>query len=535
MRAHCGAIWVALVVCFTAACAGRQTRFVDVRTPQPQLVEHLKRKAAHHNTMQAARTTLGVASAKQHAQGNKLSAAEAVLKLRDLRDREKQLMRQRHDLARAMRRAFHAYGAPCRKFFSLQKTQERCDRLEGIVALAKTTQGALAQRLGLEPPPKQPGPAPTTAVAWPTVAPGEAPAAAPYDPQLTIDEARQLLTRSSEEREVAIDIADWEKRKDDLTAGKQVEQTELSVTYDSISLKRTEHSVTAEGTASDSDTTRYRIVAVDGVTRVLSDDNFEPEVMDVLELTTGERACVAPSRTNWLTRPLRLGSPLCRSDDASTATVRTGSLHITNAPRTSKRPHTLRSIVFAGHDPRLGGVAGYGFGLRAGLELWRNRDGVGLFPRWKLATLMGADGIVSIDFSKDKGDEPRAVWSVKPELSLRVSRATTMRLTPEAVHETGHTTSIDVSLGLLFDTLSRRGLSVGTTIRPKNEGLGVYGRWDRYFRGDGDSFVGGIEFTDEAAALPVYVAGVTGGAVLTVLLFAAIFSCGFDETCGDQE
>lgn len=524
-------IWLVLGLLWLPGCvASKKGRFVDLVTPEPSLLQGLENQARTFNASERAKAERALEEAQARQRQYADTELERNQRARELWARRLRLLERRRELAIAAREAFYAHQAPCRAILDLSVSDDRCQEMKRIEVLAQRRSGELSRlieqaeaRLGSNPPGASSRMSSEEAASSPANTPQPLPF---FDRDLSERQVAHMLAPTPEELAVDADIAAARSERMAQDEPVRVEETQIDVSYGSIRIHRLRHAIEdGEPRRELMSTNVYRAFELDGMTRVLSEQPFDEEIIDLLAVEGSARRCLQEEDV--------LGLLLCKSRRLDSPVVQTGAINVADGSRSSTTPINPRTLVYGGTDPAMGGVLGFGLGIRAGYQLLRPHLGHGEFSRWKLAAMIGLQGDVLVDLSKDYDDQPRSVASLRPEIAIRFGRSAAFRLTPDASYETGDGVSLDLSAALTIDSFERRGASLSATLRPFIDTGGIYVRWDRYSKGQGDAWLGGVELSDELAPIPAVVAGVLGLSAAIVLIANGIYDCDANPDCRD--
>lgn len=504
------------------ACVNHSARFVDVDRPKAVVLAELTEKAKSRTEQEVAATEAALAASSQNEAHRVQRAAELGEELTGLVQQKIVMLERRLAVAREMAATFDAYRARCDSVTDWHFSPARCQELAEIALLGNSTvartEPAIAEArrrlagLGDEPPEKSPLDTRTAPIDIPAL---------PED--LTIGDARALVAEAEPERALDQLLAARSAELATTRERETVEEVQIEVSYESLRLARFDHE-NSDGKERGElrEVSRYRVIEVDGITRIIRDDEgtFDPEVAELLGIGT-ESPCLFGDLKGGLVR--------CPGNARvqSSGSIDAGGFRY---PRT---PVTPRALPYFAHDQELGNMLGVSHGVAAGLQLRTPEDGRGVFSRWKLAGLVGVNLDLAINVSKESDAEPRLVAAITPELVLRAGWSEVFHLEPDRNIETRRETLVDLAVGPRFDTHGRAAASLRATVRPTASVLGVTVRYNRYADDRGASVIVGFELADEGSILP---AAATAAVTPLVLLVYLLASCDdpSKDNCGNQ-
>jgi hypothetical protein len=267
-------------------------------------------EVAEASTAAALEDTAGVVAQRERR------AAALTAKLRDLLNKKVDGLERRAAIAANLVAKFDHLHALCNSVTDWQISPARCTEIPKILALGNQTVAAAEQALAevrrrLADLAGAPGTLPVEA----GTAPGD-PRAIAED--LTIEAARALVAATEDERDVDRRL---EAATSELAATSEreaIQEVQMEVSYDSLRLTRFAYElVNGERRRELRDVSRYRVIEVDGNTRIILDGEAEidPEVAELLAI---ESPCLSGELKAGLVRCRRTTAETNERDDSST-------------------------------------------------------------------------------------------------------------------------------------------------------------------------------------------------------------------------
>lgn len=474
-----------------SACSTTNRYFVDIDKPRAQVVSQLQREAAALDHRATAHVRERRASLSPEEVTRLALLQQIVADLLELYLTKIEMLTIRIVRAGAMRAEAKRRLSSCR--LRILKSQHSCDDLLATRAFLRKEEPRL--RREIEDTEK----AYRSLHNWlartdheselPSTdgkhAPGSVlPIGRPSSPyagyKVTVERSREMLAPYQDEVELDANLASLEAQR--ITLGGQ-EPGRLVVTEDSFRYEfpRADGNP-GVGRSEVTRTSDYQIYDVDGGTRIASRKRIDGDVERILTLKS-DKAC-RKHDSDWI------GLRICPTRADESPVLRRG--HMTGYDTSRVHLSTVRSLFLGGSDPRLDAVVGYGLGIQFGLLNTAHNRGFGSFWRWNVAVLTGLQGEVMVDVRKDVEDDPRSVWSLRPELVLRVAWSRAFQLHPSKAYDIGPGPALDLAIGGALDSLGRQGIYGSASVRFLYAG-GIYTRWERYRGQDGTSFVAGFD------------------------------------------
>lgn len=539
-------IWL-LSGCFSTS----KGYFVDIRQPSAEVVEHVRARATALNERENARLVQGQAGLAAEDSQKTANIPRLDVQLAGLYADKVLHVARRLDWAKQLKLAARSVAEKCSEKFL--KTKNECDSLystrdamPGIVkevsAQLEAAQRAAddyaarraahpdvhpgANRVPESAPPVISPPSTVEPSAEPTLEPTEPPPeSSPFGNEpITRDVARRLLEPDAIESALDDRIRALQSARDAAEERTGLRVANLAVHATAFS--HAEQQVTYENgqeQRTSTQTSNYDIHELEGVTRITSAAPFATDVLKVLGVTSAA-SCIDGSDDQIF------GLHQCDERAADLALTRTGRVGGIDTRRTT--PSTLRTLLTVGNDSRLDTVMSLSIGGRSGLEHPLRDHGVDTFHRWKFAALLGAQGEITVDYAKELDDDPRFIWSFRPALGLRIARTSAFQFKEALAYEIGPSYEADLALGLILDSLGRKGLSASATARIGRLG-GLYARWERYSGQAGNSYAAGLELNGALGARSA-AAGVVV-VLLGALLVGIVNLCDEPDECTGEE